>query len=541
MKYKIKYSLENQKAGAGAGAGAGDDALRRPGPRDDSLVRTPSNVYAANAYAQVSKERGPILEEVAIKKGWTQERRKGNNSNIFGIIKNENKIKSIEYEITNNSVPHFNKNNADMPYRIEKLLQRGTDVTSDTDSTPNLNIHNKISLNKLNQLSNPTGADIYKKTEKITKDIIDITIDYQNNNSQDELHKTMFLFGIPTFNIIELLRRINNIRVLELDGEDITDETLFPHEAMSGFVELSTKDEENNIIIVSISEGTFNEKKIERSNSFIKFLTEKLGDDYNLEIELPSEKMVKSNLYVEYIDHFYEKYITDFNTEYGLPEKMPTITNNNLSLNGYSNDTTIRFIFSHQYNAERYKELESFIPAKKGGKCNNGSICVEPINFTYICDNYSTNYPSKFIKGGVAYWFNKTIPKIKTCAAGKYCFEDFGEVHTRIQNNYVRVIMARIINEDLKKDLIDIIQTSESGDPSKIKDPVYDRILQGFAVPCPGCQINYYNFLLNNRDYWNNSFCTDIVKEEELSLTEDEYLQKNSQRNAAALKASAEP
>ena len=134
----------------------------------------------------------------------------------------------------------------------------------------------------------------------------------------------------------------------------------------------------------------------------------------------------------------------------------------------------------------------------------------------------------------------------QTCAGGKYCFEDFGD--TKIQNNYVRVLMARLINkdlkEDLKKDLIHINETIYDDDgnvktPSNIHNTVDDMILQGFAVPCPGCQINYYNFLLNNRDYWNNSFCTDIVKEEGLSLTAEEKLQKTDQRTAAGLEAQA--
>lgn len=96
--------------------------------------------------------------------------------------------------------------------------------------------------------------------------------------------------------------------------------------------------------------------------------------------------------------------------------------------------------------------------------------------------------------------------------------------------------MARIINDKAGYQLINISQ-NKTNNPLVhkngwyVNDEIDDHVLHGFALPCPGCQLNYFNFLLNKKDYWNHLFCDEKVftkkteqinKEEEYKKIEDE-------------------
>ena len=327
----------------------------------------------------------------------------------------------------------------------------------------------------------------------------------------------MFLFGIPSENIINLLRLIVQKYIIE-------DNYSANLKMMTGFVEIN-EPEIGNIILISISEGTFNMG--ENVFQLLQFLQ---SLNLELEIELPNRNMRRSKYYNSYIENFYNEYITRLTEELKF-----FMTRNNKGEYILTSGTPtfkfpkIRFVFSHKYNADRYNGFESHVPAKKSQKCNNGSTCVEPKLFSYISDLFNTNYPSQHIIGSVAYWFNDIKPTASQpgCAGGKYCFEKYDtEITTenvliKQQKNYhVRSLMARMINNKVGYDLIDVKKNDGENTlldrgANYVTNDVDEFVLHGFALPCPGCQLNYFNFLLNKKDYWNHLFCKEKVFDQE--------------------------
>ena len=449
------------------------------------------------------------------------------NEQFIGFNTNMNEVKSIENEMLYHNVPHFNTNNQGKTdifnTNILELLKRD----DDDDYFANSFIKESKSVKEYNKVSfSEKDKEEYKLLENITNSIVEVTSDYRNNNTKEELDKTMFLFGIPSVNIINLLRLIVDKYIIKGKYEKKL-------KMMTGFVEINDP-EEGNIILVSISEGTFNEidKKVIK---FLKFLQ---SLNLELEVELPNRNMRRSKYYHTYIKKFSDNFINEL-----IKEEFRMSRNHKgeyILASGLPNFKypKIRFVFSHKYNADRYNGFESFVPAKKSHKCNNGSTCVEPKLFSYISDLFNTNYPSNHIIGSVAYWFNDKEPsggKVG-CAKGKYCFEKYDKIddnldeiinederRTKIemreikqkQNSHVRSLMARMINDKVgDRDFIKVKQNKGENasldiGANYVKNKVDEFVLHGFALPCPGCQLNYFNFLLNKKDYWNHIFCNE--------------------------------
>jgi hypothetical protein len=450
------------------------------------------------------------------------------NEQFVGFDSNNFEFKSINNEMLYHQVPHFNDNNNTTTFstNILEVLKR---QSNDEDYFANSFIKEDKSIKEYNKASFENKE--YELLENITNSIVDVTNDYRNNNTKEELDKTMFLFGIPSVNIINLLRLI-------VDSYIIKGKYGAKLKMMTGFVEINDP-HEGNIILVSISEGTFNEidKKV------IKFLEFLQNLNLELQVELPNSKMGRSDYYIGYIERFNDIFLEKLKSsgfEFKTNHKGDTILSY-IPLTPYQkliNLPKVRFVFSHKYNADRYNGFESHVPAKKSQKCNNGSTCVEPKLFSYISDLFNTNYPSNHIIGSVAYWFNDIEPtaKVPGCSKAKYCFEKYDKLKDNEeeidrdkidkrktkhkQNAHIRSLMARMINDKVGDELINVKQNEGENTlldigANYVTNDVDEFVLHGFALPCPGCQLNYFNFLLNKKDYWNHLFCNEEVFKQE--------------------------
>ena len=151
----------------------------------------------------------------------------------------------------------------------------------------------------------------------------------------------------------------------------------------------------------------------------------------------------------------------------------------------------MKIIFSHDYIFTRFIGLPSFVPFKywkmnsktkttkfDEGKCNNGSLCCESKLFSYIFDKYNVKSLTEIIKGETCYWMSKKEDN-------QLATDTTAQSYSFVQENedFVRDAMCQIINID-------------NTEPNL-------NLSKRFALPCPGCQMNYFNYLTNKRISWS--------------------------------------
>lgn len=103
----------------------------------------------------------------------------------------------------------------------------------------------------------------------------------------------------------------------------------------------------------------------------------------------------------------------------------------------------------------------------------------------------------------IAYWFRNSNKKDRYIS--KYCYDDFEsheELNTLILMLHIlanKAVFNRKETEVIKK--IKFVDLRNKIDLNKYDEvlPFLDT-LRGFALPCPGCQKNYYNYLSGNYD-----------------------------------------
>jgi len=131
--------------------------------------------------------------------------------------------------------------------------------------------------------------------------------------------------------------------------------------------------------------------------------------------------------------------------------------------------------------------------------CNSGSICSESKIFSYLHKN---NLEDK-IKGMVAYWIgNNLTPAPDTiCKSAADC-----QYHPNYCYNHN-------IPEDNEK-LDYIIQHMETNEliseelSSQTIHPLPD-VFRGYALPCPGCTLNYERLMKDIKTNWDINQCTE--------------------------------
>ena len=390
------------------------------------------------------------------------------------------------------------------------------------------------------------------------------TRDPNNNNEAKELHNTMFLYGVPSIEVIEFFKQLEKARELinELEfNMEYNLEEAFDKEkkkikliikSPKGMTSVMESKNENDPLYMTWSENTlamFSFKQINKKEAEVpEYKINKFeylaiiqwilyGDeDPNYEridelkgVEL-TDKVKYTEMFKKAVDHSIKR-VKEIKNQIILREELMSNIEkirNSMTLNLINKK--MKIIFSHDYILSRQLGIGSFVPfkyAKEGdfekgigeniiqreedimklrekkndkefrdklksdnyvkqfddGKCNNGSLCCESKLFSYICDKNPGKFPSQLIKGETCYWmcdlkdFKDDPPTDKTVKNYSFAGEKFKNI---------RDLMCREIKVDAEKEENHLC-------------------VSHFALPCPGCQINYFNYLLNKRDIWDRS------------------------------------
>ena len=139
-----------------------------------------------------------------------------------------------------------------------------------------------------------------------------------------------------------------------------------------------------------------------------------------------------------------------------------------------------------------------FPPIKKNAdkrpgfhECANGSTCSEAKLFSYIHGKYDSVYGKDHtfsnITGYAAYWIPATIPP-------KHILENYNYKDDEYQSEF--------------EEILSVIKTKVPGSiRSEIESPRFTNFSRLFALPCPGCFLNYKNYISGNMAPYDLSTC----------------------------------
>ena len=384
------------------------------------------------------------------------------------------------------------------------------------------------------------GTRIFDKVKNRTKEIGLKEKSKTEETDIAELDKTMFMYGYPTVNIIHLLKeltRANNDRV------GFTDVKHTKYQIPELFKNRTDKfNTPGNLEI----DG---DKDIMFMTGFVQ-----IGRDIYTTISDHINKIYMNNVntYVILLNKCNFKVVFDEKEHKLLPKYIETKLLKIQHLQEgriMRNPNEIKFVF----NIKNIKETKRHLPFKKlvkdrdilGGpkyNCVNGSLCVESKLFTYLfSENIITNYSD--IDGAIAYWVrNNTLKYGPDSPIKSYCYGDFikdNSTHDLMIKMLFRkgllpknILPEDILPEDiLPEDILPEDILAKKILPNNIlpKDILPNNILpnnilpnnilpnnillidmvRGFALPCPGCQKNYYNYLTNELYDWDYKNCED--------------------------------
>ena len=319
-----------------------------------------------------------------------------------------------------------------------------------------------------------------------------------NNDSPEDLGKVMFLFGKPTPRILQMLDELyqeNNRR------NEWFDEINKPSLAfMFGLVETT-----DGQILMSVS-GDPSTTKDQDNKLYEKIyyhlfpMLNNLG--YQV-IEDDGEDGDIANSYRKYKDYYASTtQRVQSTSKWGIADsakKFEDLINPEKGALNYIHNN--KYLYGIRY-----------VPFKreKSGKvnCNNGSSCVESKLFAYM---HRFGLKSK---GMISCWVggnrkNKNRPKSARHCMDSYCFciqdgkehsQDQKTKRAREENERVITAMYKYLQNEINEAF------PEEGNFAKAAN-----IMQHFAVPCPGCQMNETRYRKGLPEIkWVNSVCTDI-------------------------------
>ena len=144
-----------------------------------------------------------------------------------------------------------------------------------------------------------------------------------------------------------------------------------------------------------------------------------------------------------------------------------------------------------------HKENLMFPPIKKNAdkrpgfhECANGSTCSEAKLFSYIHEKYDSvygNHTFSNITGYAAYWIPAANPPDHILKTYNYNNKDF-------QSEF--------------EEILSVIQERVPGSiRSEIESPRFRNFSQLFALPCPGCFLNYTNYITGSMTPYDLSTC----------------------------------
>lgn len=313
---------------------------------------------------------------------------------------------------------------------------------------------------------------------------------------EQDLNRTMFLYGQPTEKIMTIITRLYHENILRIKAR-----TTRLHKFMSGVLEL-----DDGTILVTISEDPeetsfFDEKKLDlclmlaNSNCPISIFEKDTGEKptpLSNNYLGPGHKIP-----IDLFRGIRRFLITD--------DKLGPVSVSESESNDYSKsvreeEIPVFFVNSNDYLKRRREKHVSFIPFKKDAKpgmsCNNGSTCVESKLFSFIHDRLKLDY--RAVKGFVSYWIGDKLPPEHIIPS--YCYEEQADEY---ENTNLFNLTAKCYETYNPRFKAIFSQLEENGNHNIIK-----YIANPCSVPCPGCVNNWQAYLQNNYIKWNYAECS---------------------------------
>jgi len=336
----------------------------------------------------------------------------------------------------------------------------------------------------------------------------------------------MFLYGMPSSNVMDLLARLYNHNVIrasifengvpvELSGAGAVQhdyKSMFDFNMMTGVAEVGGK------LYITISEDPREDKgyadKIKILVTLLHYANYHV--DYDLEeLRVPPEKMeqdfgvTRGQLFPDYIP-----------MPYGIPMNKTQFDSFNIGqylIGGHDHKQFIELskpkksvvlIHSFDYLLSRragdrgtpshkspnagvtsmYPPFKRLWSSKGSGiySCNNGSTCAESKMFSYL----HAKGMFSGIQGYAAYWLGKSMPPNHIIKGYNYLTTERKHLDElkRAAESVMDPSLSEILNSDSSKG-------------------VFDYFIQPFALPCPGCFSNYTNYTKNTFEQIDNSNC----------------------------------
>jgi hypothetical protein len=158
---------------------------------------------------------------------------------------------------------------------------------------------------------------------------------------------------------------------------------------------------------------------------------------------------------------------------------------------------SVTYAFSFAYaktrsddaNRHRYPPFKRAWSAKEV-KCNNGSLCSEAKMFAYLHKTKVNDLEpiNGLLTGGIAYWVSDQ--RDKDPVADKYCLNENSHLFKPMVNHFKSHEYEGASSVRSIKDLQSL---------QKVIGFNGSEVATRYAMPCPGCQKNYCNFMLDRR------------------------------------------
>jgi hypothetical protein len=339
----------------------------------------------------------------------------------------------------------------------------------------------------------------------------------------------MFMLGTPSAQVLQLLIRMYNENVIRIAMNVPSPEKLKNFKAMLGVLHI------NDELYVTISEDPREDEQYYNKIKLIFTLLkntncEVIYDEQALFEEGPSKDQTVIDIFGPTQSRLFPTipfvYRNPNNQTAVLTKMAHDNVNGALLLDtwshkggkeyDYSRDLNkpllqVHFVHSLKYLAKRRPEDPAianlmFPPIKKVAdstrpgfhECANGSTCSEAKLFSYMHEKYdqpgerSSKATFDSIQGYAAYWIPMANPPGPGNILENYNYKD--KAGDEYQTKFEEILSV------IKRNVPDIIKP-------EIETSRFRSFSQLFALPCPGCFLNYNNYVDNKMEPYDLSTC----------------------------------
>ena len=344
----------------------------------------------------------------------------------------------------------------------------------------------------------------------------------------------MFLYGMPSSNVIDLLASLYNHNVIRArifekgvpggmyDAVPTDYKSMLDFNMMTGVAEVGDR------LYITISEDPREDKgyadKIKILVTLLHYANYKVEYDQD-EFSVPAEDVYqhfgvkRDKLFPDYIPMPYVVPINKTQFEsFGLGNFLIGGSNHKKFTEFVPKTTKPLVVLIHSFDyllsrragdrgpsnqkspnagvTSMYPPFKRLWSSKGTGiySCNNGSTCAESKMFSYLHAKNMFNS----IKGYAAYWLGKSMPPNHIISGYNYLIES-NKSFTDSERTHLNEL-KKAAESVMDSSLLSVINNDSSKD-------VFDYFVQPFALPCPGCFSNYTNYTKNKFEQIDNSNC----------------------------------